>query len=382
MIEINEKKDCCGCSACFNICPHKAIEMKIDEKGFEIPKVLNKKCTHCDACKKVCPIKNANDVSILSVSKSIAAINKNDEDRKASSSGGIFTILANEIFKRDGVVFGAMFDENFNVVHDYIEKSEEIFKIRGSKYVQSKIGNSYTIAKKFLEKGKIVLFTGTPCQIAGLISFLGKQYPNLYIQDIICHGVPSPKVWMKYIEYRESLDKELPKYISFRDKKYGWKLFGMKFKYGTKEYIKDINHDIYLRMFLKNLSLRESCYNCKFKNSRKVIADITLGDFWGIDDVLPEFSDNNGTSAVILNTEKGANIFEAVIDKIVSKEVNINDIVKHNSALMKSVELPKNRENFFSDLDKMDFEKLAKKYLKKPSFIRKVASKIKRKLLK
>ena len=384
MIEIEKKEECCGCEACYNVCPHKAIKMNEDENGFEFPNVLKEKCTNCNACLRVCPILNTKNIDnkLDFEKKAFIAINRNEEIRKFSSSGGIFTLLAEEVLKDGGVVFGAMFDDKFNVVHGWIEDINDICKMRGSKYVQSEIKDSYNNVKKFLEQGRKVLFTGTPCQVSGLINFLGKQYPNLYTQDIICHGVPSPKVWRKYIQYRRKEDKSSPASISFRDKENGWKLFSMKFAYENMEYVQDINHDIYLKAFLRNIALRDSCYNCRFKDSSKVSADITLGDFWGIEQVAPEFNDNKGVSAVILNTEKGLGIFKEVSSSTINKEIDIDTIVKYNSALTKSVSPSKNREKFFADLDKKDFDKLASKYLKKPSVLRKIASRIKRNLLK
>lgn len=384
MIEIEKKEECCGCEACYNVCPHKAIKMSEDENGFKFSNVLKEKCTNCNACLRVCPILNTKNIDnkLDFEKKAFIAINRNEEIRKVSSSGGIFTLLAEEVLKDGGVVFGAMFDDKFNVVHGWIEDINDICKMRGSKYVQSEIKDSYNNVKKFLEQGRKVLFTGTPCQVSGLINFLGKQYPNLYTQDIICHGVPSPKVWRKYIQYRRKKDKSSPASISFRDKKHGWKLFSMKFAYENMEYVQDINHDIYLKAFLRNIALRDSCYSCRFKDSSKVSADITLGDFWGIEQVAPEFNDNKGVSAVILNTEKGLGIFKEISSNIIKKEIDIDTIVKYNSALTKSVSPSKNREKFFADLDKKDFDELASKYLKEPSVFRKIASKIKRSLLK
>lgn len=222
MIEIKEKVECCGCQACYNICPKNAIEMVADEKGFKYPKVNKDKCINCGLCEKVCPILNKK--TIENEPKVYACYNKNDEIRMKSSSGGIFTLIAEEIIKRDGVVCGAAFDEQYGLSHQFVESIEDLEKLRTSKYFQSSIEDTYRKTKEYLLNGRYVLFTGTPCQIEGLLSYLGKQYDKLYTQDIICHGVPSPKVWRKYVDYRLSIDKKIPQSINFRDKKQqGWR---------------------------------------------------------------------------------------------------------------------------------------------------------------
>lgn len=381
MIKIEKNENCCGCSACVNACTKNAIKFVEDDEGFKYPSINKDKCINCDICTKVCPIQRESHSVQYNYPRAYAGISLNSEIRKESSSGGIFTILAEEILKSGGVVFGAKFDSEFNVVHNYVETEKELKHLRGSKYVQSEIGNSYVETKKFLEDGRMVLFTGTPCQISGLKSFLKKDFDNLYTQDIICFGVPSPKVWRKYLEYRKQKDNNMPKNITFRDKRNSWKLFSVMFDYGNRQYEQSKAKDLYMKFFLEGLSLRTSCYNCKFKLKNKV-ADITLGDFWGIENIMPELDDDKGVSAIIVNNEKGKKLLETVSARMNIKEVGLNNIIASNSMLEKSTQYNKSRENFFSDLDKMDFEKLAKKYLKKPSFMRKVASKIKRKLLK
>ena len=375
MIEITNKTKCCGCHACYNVCPKGAIKMQQDEKGFKYPVIDKEKCINCGLCTKVCPILNNNQIENKPVA--YACINKDENIRSQSSSGGIFTILAEEILEKNGVVFGATFDEKYNVVHEYIEKKEDLEKFRGSKYVQSSINDTYKKAKEFLEKDRYVLFTGTPCQIEGLKKYLRKDYDKLYTQDIICHGVPSPKVWKKYLEYRENEDKEKPQNISFRNKENGWKLYKIKFGYLKSKYEKNQNEDIYMQAFLKNTSLRDSCYNCSFKKKNR-ISDITLADFWGIENVLPEMDDNKGTSLVIVNSIKGQELFEKIKDNIGFKKVDLEDAIKYNKSMIESAKKDKNREKFFENLDKMKFDKLVKKYTYKRGIIRKILSRIKR----
>ena len=369
MIKIEEKNKCCGCYACSNICPKNAIEMIEDEKGFKYPKINENKCINCGLCEKVCPILNKNKIS--NTPKAYACINKNENIRKNSSSGGIFTLIAEEIINMGGVVFGAQFDNDFNVIHSYTSNKEELYKYRGSKYVQSIIGDNYKIVKSFLEEGKYVLFTGTPCQVEGLYAFLQKEYDKLYTEDIICHGVPSPKIWRKYLEYRKINDKETPKNIEFRNKDNGWEQFNMKFYYKNADYKRDLINDEYMQAFLKNICLREACYSCNFKvRNRK--SDITLADFWGIQNIKPEMNDNKGTSLVIVNSLKGVDLFERIKEKIKFIETDFEKSIKYNPSMTCSPKIPKNREKFFSDLDNYELNILIKKYLPKQKLKNKI----------
>ena len=376
MINIENKTNCCGCYACYNICSKNAIEMIENEKGFKYPKIDKEKCINCGLCNNVCPIINNNDTK--NDPEAYACYCKDEDIRKNSSSGGIFTLITTEILNDDGIVFGAAFDKNFKVNHIRIEKIEELDKLRGSKYVQSDIGDTYKQAKKYLQDGKKVLFTGTPCQIEGLYKYLQKEYENLYTQDIICHGVPSPKVWEVYKKYRESKDNNDIKKISFRNKDNGWKLYNLKFEYENGEnYKKNQNEDLYMKVFLQDISLRDSCYDCRFKKYNR-ISDITLADFWGINNILPEIDDNKGISLVIINSEKGKKIFEKINKNIVIRKVELNEAIKYNPSMTKSSNKNSNRENFFKDLENINFEKLCKKYLRKNNYFRKVIRKMKK----
>lgn len=372
MIDIKNKEKCSGCHACYSVCPTKAIKMVEDEKGFKYPVVDQSKCVNCRLCEKVCPIINKKIVN--NELKAYSCYNKNDDIRSKSSSGGIFTLLASKILEKNGVVFGASFTNEFMVEHIYVEKEEELYKLRGSKYLQSIIGDSYKQVKKFLEEGRYVLFTGTPCQVEGLMAYLNKKYEKLFTQDIICHGVPSPKVWKRYLEYRKIEDAEEPLEINFRNKDNGWKNYNLKFRYKEHEYKNNQSMDKYMQAFLKNVSLRESCYNCSFKKINR-LSDITLADFWGIEKINPEMFDDKGTSLVIVNNEKGKELFKEIQNEVVKEEVNLNEAIKYNPSMITSSKPDKNREEFFENLEKMDFNELVNKYTEKPNFVSKCISK-------
>lgn len=362
LIDIIKKDECTGCMACNNICPRNAIKIENDEiTGFQYPKINTEVCIDCGLCKKVCPVKNKlseNTREILVY----ACKNKDDQIRLSSSSGGIFSLIANYILDQNGIVFGAAFDDNLGVIHSWTDSKEELSKFRGSKYLQSEIGDSFRKVKSFLESNRKVLFTGTPCQVEGLLAFLGKDYENLYTQDLICHGVPSPKVWSKYLEYRESSCDNIIKNVNFRSKEVGgWDNFHMKLTYSNFE--ENIHHkeDPYMKFFLKNFDLRDTCYKCHFKKAKRK-SDITLADFWGINNIRPEMNDKKGTTALLVNSSKGEEIWENIKSDIVWTEEKIEDIIKYN-CLTKSVDYNPKRNEFFNDLNKEGFEKLIRKYI-------------------
>lgn len=359
-LKIKDKKNCTGCYACFNICPVNCISMESDEEGFEYPRIETNKCIKCGKCVDICPILNSIDVDNNPVA--YACINEDESIRLESSSGGIFSLIAEKVIKNDGLVFGAEFNKNFEVEHNFVESENGLGKFRGSKYVQSKIGDTYKKAEKFLLSGRLVLFTGTPCQIAGLKSYLGHSYDNLLCLDIICHGVPSPEVWKKYIEYREEKAGSKTQRIAFRRKDEGWKRFSVSFLFkNDTEYRKTLDKDLYMRAFLKNVCLRPSCYDCKFKTIHRQ-SDITLADFWGIGNLFPEMDDDKGTSLILVNSNAGKILFEQIKEKTLFKKVDVNKAILYNSSAVRSVKYNPNREKFLRDKDIATFGCLVKKY--------------------
>lgn len=372
IIDIVKKQNCCGCFACYNICSQKCISMQSNDEGFWYPVVDTKRCIDCGLCEKVCPILNKKIIENHPVA--YACINKDDKIREQSSSGGVFTVIAERVIANNGVVFGAGFDDEFNVVHSWTDKINDLGNFRGSKYVQSCIGNTYKQARDFLKQGRQVLFSGTPCQIAGLRSYFGKDYETLICLDIICHGVPSPLVWQEY-RSKVAKNKEV-NFISFRDKTYGWKRCSLKFTYNNDDiYIKDLSTDEFMQGFLKNLYLRPSCYVCSFKTLNRQ-SDITLGDFWGIQNILPDFDDDRGTSLILVNSKKGNAIFSSVADKLDYKKVDIDQAILYNPSTVKSVDYNPKRDQFFRELPgSADISQLIAKYTK-ISFLRKVYMKV------
>lgn len=360
MINIIDKSKCSGCHSCASICPKKCIEMVPEKEGFLYPVVDKTKCINCGLCEKSCPIILKNKTT--NIPTAYAVINKDDAVREKSSSGGFFSLLAENIIDKGGVVFGAAFDTNFNVTHRFIETKDDLPQLRGSKYVQSKIGNTFKEAKAFLDEGRWVLFTGTPCQIEGLLSFLKKDYEKLITQDIICHGVPSPKVWQEYLRLRERADGLKPKSISFRDKSSGWKKFSMKFDYNDqKSYIKTLESDPMMRAFLTNSCLRYSCYDCSFKTKERP-SDFTIADYWGISQIHSEFNDDKGVSLVLVNSQKGKGIFKETKHKLTFKLTDINLALNHNPSIIQSCKMPKQRKKFIKKINANNFEKMVKRY--------------------
>lgn len=303
-----------------------------------------------------------NKIKIEDHSKPItfAFINKVESIREESSSGGIFDCLANYVLNKGGIVFGVGFNDKWEVIHQSVEDIGLLKNLRGSKYVQSNVGYEYEKVKIALDKKRVVLFSGTPCQIVGLKSYLKKDFENLLTVDIICHGVPSPLVWKKYVEmkgYSEKIEK-----ISFRSKYYGWKKFSMLFGYNSQTEITSLDKDLFMQGFLSNLYLRPSCYKCNFK-TKKRNSDFTIADFWGIDNILPAIDDDKGISLVFLHSEKAKNIFYQLPYSI-KKQVKFEDAVKYNPSMMYSSPPNKNKKFFFKELieEKISIDKLINKY--------------------
>lgn len=373
MIRLAQKNDCCGCEACVQRCPKHCISFVEDNEGFLYPRVDLSTCIDCHLCEKVCPV--INQGAQRRPIRVYAAKNPDENIRLKSSSGGIFTMLAEWVLADGGVVFGARFDDTWSVIHSYTEITEGLSAFRGSKYVQSRIGSSYEEAEQFLREGRKVLFSGTPCQIAGLKRFLGRDYLELLTVDVVCHGVPSPLVWQKYLEemiYFKIPDKknmvlpslnEIPVItdIAFRDKKAGWKKYGFGIRMSTstvnknsrlksgknpgKTYLYEPSTvNIFMQGFLNNLYLRPSCYACPAR-SGKSGSDLSIADYWGIGRWMPDFDDDKGVGLVLINSAKGNRIY-SLLD-IDARETTYAQALVGNPCMEHSVAEPANRELFW-----------------------------------
>lgn len=357
-----EKHNCCGCTACMNICPKNAITMKTDEKGFKYPSINSDKCIECGACKKVCAFQNGIDNTKRNFKENIVYASKNNSDqvRKTSASGGAFTPISDYVLENGGYIVGAVFSDNFEVYHTIVENKKDREKIKGSKYVQSNLNFIFKEIKEKLNKDKLVLFTGTPCQVAGLRSFLKKDYDNLILVDIICHGVPTPQIFNDYLNAQKKKYGKNIKSVSFRDKQMKWtsQAVSITFEDGTK-YIKPHGEDEYRVMFTRDYLLRDSCFECRYANLDRV-SDITIGDYWGIHKVMPDFADDKGVSLILVNTPKGEKIFNNIREKFIVKESNISECLQPN--LKKPSKKPENYNQFWSDYSVKGYKYVVKKY--------------------
>ena len=313
MIKITNPADCCGCFACAQVCPRQCISMQEDEEGFRYPVIVGgqSRCINCGLCEKVCPLLHRPDpVQTIDV---WAAKNLDERERLESSSGGVFVELAKAVIAGGGVVFGAVFDESWEVKMAAAETMDGVRKMMGSKYVQARVDTAYIGAKRFLEQGRQVLFSGTPCQIAGLHSFLSREYDKLLTVDILCYGVPSPAVWMRYLKEAScKLSFSDIACIRFKDKRLGWKTpsFTIAHSRNTQDsFSHPHGQDPYMRGFSSGVYLRPSCYSCKSKSGVSH-SDLTIADFWGINHLMPSFDDDKGVSLVLVNSERGKAIFE------------------------------------------------------------------------
>ncbi len=362
MIQVTNKALCSGCGACVQSCPKNCIEFERDSEGFLYPRVDVNKCINCGLCEKVCPFQSSVPDSCADPDV-FCAFNKNENIRFNSSSGGVFTSLAEAVIEKKGVVFGVALTEDCKAAkHIAVESTENLPKLQGSKYFQSSSENTYTDVKKYLEQGRQVLFSGTPCQVKGLRLFLKKKYDNLLCVDIICHGVPSQKLWDKYVDYLQNKEHAELCDVRFRSKMYSWKERGKNIDRKNKVFNYNFE-DPYFAMFNCSVCLRHSCYDCKAKGGTSG-ADITLGDFWGVEKVYPEYSDNKGFSMVLINSELGKKAFAEIVPQFTVRNEGLSyKLAKEcNPAIFKSQPFSSERDTFYIDADSMDFEKLAEKY--------------------
>lgn len=341
---------CCSCGACYNICPVGAISMQENEEGFLTPVIDEAKCTNCGLCLKACPSLNTEFKN--NPQPECYAAMADDELRMKSSSGGIFTLLAEYILDKGGYVCGAAFDDNWDVHHIIVNNKEDLAKLRGSKYVQSNTEDCYKQIKKLLDDDKYVLFSGCPCQVAGLYSFLGKNYEKLYTVDILCHGSPSPGVWQKYLN--ENFNKNDIIKINFRDKnKIGWSCSHCTIS--TKNGDAIVTDD-FTKLFHSSINLRESCYNCDYSKKPRP-ADITLGDFWGISDHIKGLNDGKGLSFILTNNQKGQFLFNEIADK--TQKWDINLLEDYNNGHQKyGLQMHPQRKQFFRLVKKYRYNQI------------------------
>lgn len=373
MINITDKTKCCGCCACVDICTHKAITLKTDVEGFWYPEVNSDLCVDCGLCNKICPELNIGKLKkndYPQPTKTIAAIHKKMNVRWDSTSGGAFSAFAEYMYEQGGFVSGAIYNDDFSVRNFISNNSDDLLKLRSSKYLQSKAEGLYAEIRTLLRKGEKVLACGTPCQMVALRSFLGKDYDNLIIIDFICRGVNSPKVYRKYLDSLERKYGGKVVYVKAKNKELGWRNLTRKvvFDNGAVYYGVSMVDD-FRRGYHTNVYCRPSCYSCQYKGFPR-ISDITIADYWGIEKINPNLDNNIGTSMILLNSIKGEAFFELVKEKMEYSETSFQSILAGNQALVSPLSPAKiNREQFFSDLDKGTFEEVTEKYfpMRKPA---------------
>ncbi len=373
MIVIEDKKDCCGCWACANACPKQCITMVEDNEGFRYPQVDASLCIGCGVCDKVCPLKKPvvdNEVPLTYVVQ-----NKDRDVRRHSTSGGFYSAISDYVISRGGVVFGAAFEADHVVRHSYAETKAGCVKFQVSKYVQSLIGDTYAQAKRFLEAGRMVVFSGTPCQIAGLYGFLrNKKYEKLITVDLVCRGTPSPLLLNRYLCHQEAVHGSKVIDWKSRDKFYGYDYSTTNIEFEDKNisYHKGSEADILFRLYFKNICSRPSCYQCHFRTLHRM-SDFTIFDCWDAPSVNRKFDDSGATN-VFVHTPNGQAIFEQLKMYFIWSESNLNDVVRRDGIMIKH-NVPENprRAEFFKDLETLSLDVVEKKYLNCSIFKRVIA---------
>lgn len=361
MVQLCEHDACVGCGACANACPRNCIRMSANADGFFYPVVKTDDCIDCGLCRKACPVLAPEQCD--RETDAYAAYCENEQVQGASSSGGVFTLLAERILRNNGVVYGAGFDEYFRVKHLRIDHLDQLQALRGSKYAQSDMGSVYAQVKQDLKNGRHVLFSGTPCQVAGLHSFLGAEDEHLISIDIICHSVPSSKVLRRYLQSVEEAEKSQVVHVNFRDKRESWQGYYLRvaMKNGHELLCRG-GENRYMRAMIQGLSTRTSCYGCKFKGENRK-SDITLGDFWGVESACPEMFHKDGTSLVLTHTLRGRRLFEEVSGSLRYQKADIKKALQDNPAYSMVSRPHRYREEFFKKLEDEDFIALVDRLL-------------------
>lgn len=367
MIQIKNKVDCCGCNACGDVCPKGSITFKTDIEGFWYPEVNMNTCIDCHLCEKVCPVINIKHLKKNDYPKPayvLAAVNKNMRVRWNSTSGGVYTALAEAMLEQGGYVSGAIYNDGFTGVHNYVSnKSEDLEKLRSSKYLQSNAEGLFKEIKGLLQEGEKVLACGTPCQMAALRSYLRKDYEHLVIIDFVCRGVNSPKVYRAYLDSLEKRYNSKVVHVKAKNKELGWRNLTRKVTFENGESYYGVSMvDNFRRGYHTNVFCRPSCYDCQFKGFPRM-ADITIADYWGIEKVDKNLDMNIGTSMMLLNSNKGVAFFDQVKDKLEYRETAFKSILGGNIALRLPIQPAKiDRDSFFKDLDEHDFDYVTEKY--------------------
>ncbi len=374
----NNKNQCCGCTACYSVCPKNAITMEYDEEGFIYPSINSELCVDCGMCKSVCAFQNGYEKH--PVIDGYALKHKDMDTRTKSRSGGAFAGIANHILSLGGVIYGAVYNDDYSISHFRCDNKKDLVKIQGVKYIQSEMNDIFSQVKTDLRDGKYVLFSGTSCQVAGLLSYLGKtDTSKLFTADLICHGVPNNMIWQEFLRWNERKYNGKLTNAMFRDKSYGWKthfesvtIDGKKHK--TKRFC---------LMFYENDILRPSCYECKYSNLDRV-GDFTLGDFWGLKRQHKDFVDKIGCSLFLVNTKRGKELFSEVKDEFILRDADVVKASYPNPNLRFPTPKPENRDYFWSLYKQYDFDKVMKIYNRKLfwSRVKKNLNKIKRIILK
>ena len=368
MINIDDKSKCCGCTACANICPKSAIRMWVDAEGFLYPVVNLELCVNCGLCNRSCPVENPPAAGKGRL-RSFALRTKNSDDLKQSTSGGFFTPLAEYVINYDGVVCAAAYDDDFKIKHIFAEKTAEAERklslMRGSKYVQSGLEDCFLKIKGYLEERRLVCFVGTPCQVSGLKAFLQKDYEHLITVDLVCHGVPSPKLWDKYLDYQKSENHSEIDEISFRNKTYGYHSGTMKICFANgKTYYGSPRVDYMLKSFYKDIASRQICYKCPFKTLERC-SDFTLYECWHASELVAELKDDNrGYTNVMVQSAKGMQVLEQIRDRYEIYPVDTEKAVKLDGPLILNSAVPHPRRlEFYQAMEQKTMSELIELFI-------------------
>lgn len=369
MEPFNNKNQCCGCTACYSVCPTDAITMEYDKEGFLYPSINNALCVNCGKCRNACAFQKGYEEH--PVICGYALKHKDIIIRKSSRSGGAFAGIANFVLNLDGVVYGAVYNDDYSVQHFRCESKKDLVKLQGVKYIQSEMKDIFAQVREDVKAGKYVLFSGTPCQVAGLIATLKNiNRENLYTADLICHGVPNNMIWQEFLRWTERKYKGKLEKALFRDKSYGWNTHFESVTINGKKH----KTKRFCLMFYENDILRPSCYECKYANLNRV-GDFTLGDFWGIKRQYKDFVDKDGCSLFLINTKKGQDIFDKIKDDFILRDADVVKASYPNPNLRFPTAEPQNRDYFWQLHSKYAFDKVMTIY-----YLRLFVSRVKKRL--